>query len=124
MTRFECPGVVVWEGQYETPNWAPLEAAVGERLAGGFMWMDDGRLSDGAPLHAYKHIHTRRYLYLTDDLRAFELLPCGRYGPLRLDFAIERALCSWWILSGWEQEDADAIRDAIVGANERVHAEP
>jgi hypothetical protein len=72
----------------------PLEAAVGLRLAEGFMWMHENRLPDGFALHAYKHIHTRRYLYLTEDGRAFEYSPCGTNVPLRMDFAIQAALCS------------------------------
>jgi hypothetical protein len=46
-----------------------------------------------------------------------------RYVPLRLDFALEAALCHWWILAGWEEEDAAAIREAIVAANSRAAAE-
>jgi hypothetical protein len=102
---------------FERPAWEPLVAAVGERLAATFMWMQSEALAGGLALHAYKHRHTRRYLYLTEDGRAFERAPCGGYVPLRLDFAIERALCSWWILSGWQPEDAVAIRDAVVRAN-------
>jgi hypothetical protein len=124
MARDQCFGLRVWEGQYKRPNWAPLVEAVGELLAGGFMWMHEGKLGDGTPLHAYKHIYTRRYLYLTPDLTAFEPLPCDRFAPLRLDFALERALCTWWTLSGWEPADAEAIRDAILRANHRVTAEP
>jgi hypothetical protein len=33
------------------------------------MWMFEVRLSDGTPLHAYKHIDTRRYLHLASDGR-------------------------------------------------------
>lgn len=60
--------------------------------------------------------HTRRYLYLTGDVRAFEPVPCGRFVALRLDFAIERAICTWWILSGWEAEDGDAVSQAAERA--------
>ena len=67
-------------------------------------------------MHAYKHICTRRYLFLTEDGRAFEYTRCGRFLPLRLDFAIEAALCTWWILSDREQEDADTIRAAVLAA--------
>ena len=68
-----------------------------------------------------KHIHTRRYLYLSVDGRAFEGAPCGGFVPMRLDFAIEQGLCTWWILSGWEAEDAEPVRDAVVRAAGSLH---
>jgi hypothetical protein len=30
----------------------------------------------------------------------------------RLDWAIDEALCVWWLMSGWEPEDRDAISEA------------
>ena len=80
------------------------------------MWMHENRLADGSALHADKHIHTRRYLYLTEDGRAFEYAPCGTYVQTRMDYAIEEALCLWWTLAGWDAEDAAAVREAIVRA--------
>ena len=80
--------------------------------------MHEERLADGTAVHAYKHIFTRRYLYLTADRRAFEPAPCRRLVPLRLDFAVERALCSWWMLYGWEDADVEALRDAVLRAQE------
>lgn len=109
--------------QHARPSWDPLVLAVGERLVEGFMWMHESELSDGTCLHAYKHIHTREYLYLTPDLCAFEPVPCGSFAPLRLDFALERALCPWSILRGWEREDAEAVGAAIRRASERTAAE-
>lgn len=97
---------------------------VGERLAGTFMWMDESELEDGSPLHAYKHTYTRRYLYLTEDGRAYQEAPCGRFARLRLDFALEAALCTWWIFDGWDEEDAAAIREAIIRANATAALEP
>src|SRR4051794_19623758 len=61
------PGSVV---QYDRPVWEPLEAAGGTRLAEGFMWMHEARFAGGSTMHVYKHIHTRRYLYLSEDGRA------------------------------------------------------
>lgn len=86
--------------QLDEPVWRPLVKVVGERLAGGFMWMHEDELDDGLSLHAYKHIHTRRYLYLTELGRAYELAACGRFVPIRLDHALQSALCTWWILAG------------------------
>jgi hypothetical protein len=39
-----------------------------------------------------------------------------------LDFAIEQALCTWWILSGWDAEDAEAVGDAVLRAAGSLHA--
>lgn len=105
--------------QYRKPLWEPLLDAVGERLTPGFMWMHEAELEDGTPLHAYKHIDTRRYLYLTVEGHAFEPVACGRFVPQRLDFAIESAVCTWWILVGWDEEDRQAVSDAVHRAVER-----
>ena len=39
---------------------------------------------------------------------------------MRLDHAIEQALCTWWILSGWDAQDAEAVGDAVMRASERA----
>lgn len=114
----DCPGLPAPLLQVEDPDWTPLFDAVGERLAPGFMWMHESRFPDGTPLHAYKHIITRRYLYLTDGRHAFQRQFCLRYAPYRVDFAIEAALCTWWMLGDWEQEDLDALRDAVMRAQD------
>ena len=111
-----CAGRGARHAQHRHPVWEPLVDAVGERLAEGFMWMHENRFEDGSSVHAYKHVFTRRYLYLSEDGRAFEVAACGRYMPLRLDFAIEAALCTWWILIGWEEEDRAAVYEAVVRA--------
>jgi len=107
----------------DEPVWRPLVKLVGERLAGTFMWMHEDELEDGSFLHAYKHIYTRRYLYLylylylTELGRAYELAACGRFVPTRLDYALQSALCTWWVLAGWDDEDAAEVRRAIAEAN-------
>lgn len=113
MHAHTCRGFEAFHAQHDEPHWKPLEDAVGLRLAGGFMWMHEDELDDGSSVHAFKHIHTRRYLYLADGPQAFELAACGRYVPLRLDFAIQRALCTWWLLHGWEPEDVEALQEAV-----------
>lgn len=114
MNRCGLHGFLV---QYDEPLWEPLLRVVGERLTGTFMWMDEEEMEDGTRLQAYKHIHTRRYLYLTEEGKAFKRAPCGRFCLQRLDFALEYALCGWWVLSGWEAEDAEAVRKAILDAD-------
>ena len=119
--RHKCScGLATEDGQYEEPVWEPLLRVVGDRLVGTFMWMQEFRLEDGTALHAYKHIWTRRYLYLTDSGAAFEYTRCGTYARTRLDYALQAALCNWWILAGWDDEDATAVREAIFRANDSV----
>jgi hypothetical protein len=112
--RCSC-GLSSWVVQYTAPVWEPLRAAVGERLVETFMWMHEEELDDGSVLHAYKHIHTRRYLNLTPDGRAFACAPCGGYMPLPLGHAIEAALCTW-ALREWTTEDGEAVSAAIERA--------
>lgn len=73
---------------------------------------------DGSRLHAYKHTCTRCYIFLSEDGQAFEWTACERYAPTRLDWAIEKALCNWWLLDGWEDADVEAIKDAVQRAQE------
>lgn len=104
--------------QFDRPNWDPLLEVAGERVTDTFMWMRELKLADGTRVQSYKHVYTRCYLYLADGSRAFEEAPCGTYVPKRLDFALEAALCNWWFLAGWDDEDASAIKEAILKANE------
>lgn len=78
--------------QRSTPEWRPLEEAVGYDLAGAFMWMFEVRLAGGRPLHAYKHIDTRRYVHLDLACNAFAYLGEERYGRVALADALEAAL--------------------------------
>lgn len=121
--RRECTGEFFWGAARKRPVWKPLLAVMGRRLTSGFMWMGTNKLADESNLHAYKHIYTRDWIYLTDDLRAFEETPCGLMAPLRLDFAIKRVLCDWWILSGWEEKDRAAVVDAVHRAQRRLFDE-
>lgn len=68
--------------QGERPQWGPLVDAVGERVAGDFMWMFEVELSDGRSLQAYKHIDTRRYAHLAADGQAYFYEPPDRYVPI------------------------------------------
>lgn len=85
-------GVVV---QAESPDWAPLEAALGDVIGEWFMWMHEIRLADGLRLHAYKHVTTRRYLHLASHGFAFDHRIDGSYGIVALPTAIMRAFSGW-----------------------------
>lgn len=97
----------------DEPVWEPLLEAVGDRLAGPFMWMYASQLADGTVVHAYKHSYTRRYLFLDEELQAFTYTACGAYSPTPLDWAIQETLCPWFLSSGMENEDRQALEEAI-----------
>jgi hypothetical protein len=67
--------------QDEQPDWEPLRGIAGDELLAYFMWMYQVTFRDGTALHVYKHIHTRRYLHLTRDGRAFVYVGDERYRP-------------------------------------------
>lgn len=64
------PVHATWEAM-EVPEWAPLVNHVGPFLARWFMYMGMYRLEDGGRLHAYKHVRTRQYFHIHDDMRCF-----------------------------------------------------
>jgi hypothetical protein len=121
MTHRCCGGQLAYDTGRSEPLWGPLVEAVGERLAQTFMWMHSSELDEGLTLHAYKHIETRRYLYLSEGGPAFRRVPCRSFVPVRLDYALQSALCSWWLLAGWDGDDEAAIRQAILRANQQDH---
>ena len=118
-----CYGRAARVTQSDSPVWEPLIEAVGERLVGTFMWMYEEEMADRTILQVYKHIRTRRYMHLSTDGRAYAYTPCGMRWRTDMSHAIEEALCTWWILSGWDDEDAAAVRDAVFRASERATQE-
>ena len=54
----------------EALNWKPLLDLAPEHID-DFMWMFEVELDNGARIHAYKHLWSRRYLYLHREGRAF-----------------------------------------------------
>jgi hypothetical protein len=94
--------------QGDRPSWEPLERAVGEGLAGTFMWMYEIATTTRGRLQAYKHIDTRRYLHLDDHGRAYEYLAGDRYREIPLADAITIALASWHRLGASPEELAEA----------------
>jgi hypothetical protein len=87
--------------QYEEPSWEPLERALESDELQHFMWMHEVELDNGTRLQAYKHYWTRRYLHLSDGLRAYVFIGGGlgnlddadRYRPVSLQRAIEAVMC-------------------------------
>jgi len=62
------------------PVWGPLEAILALEDCGGFMYMGLFEM-DGERIHHYKHVITRRYLFVDDDLRTYRYLGDERYAP-------------------------------------------
>lgn len=102
--------------QGEVPEWRPLLDAVGEYLAETFMWMFEVRLSDGRPLHAYKHIETRRYVHLDPAWNAFRYVGENYYRRVDLADALEAALSPRWEWLNASVEDVVASWHAIARA--------
>jgi hypothetical protein len=77
------------------PDWEPLERAVPEEWLGGWMFMGYLPSPDGrAPLRAYKHGITRRYLHLRllgDRLEAFRYQGERSYAPATVAEEVEDA---------------------------------
>jgi hypothetical protein len=53
--------------------------------------MHEIELTDGARVHAYKHIDTRRYFHLATDGRVFAYSSTGTYVPIERSEAIDEA---------------------------------
>lgn len=103
--------------QYEDPDWEPLVTVVGEELAGEFMWMNQCGSADGAPVQAYKHYWTRRYLYLDGELNAYRWGYIGaadheRLCRVSLDAAVEECFAGCSAL-GTRREAVAAWRELI-----------
>lgn len=98
--------------QYDVPDWQPLRDLVGMDLADWFMWMHEIELEDGAAVHVYKHIATRRYFHLGVDGRAFAYTPRGLFREILPREAIDEAF------EGWEEllhdEDPEPVRRELM----------
>jgi hypothetical protein len=86
-----------------------LLGLVGKELVPGFMWMFAVQLDDGAEVHGYKSIATRRYIHLAVDGRAFRSHDEHRYEQVNVSAALAHAF------EGWEEtvpqpKDPDAVR--------------
>jgi hypothetical protein len=103
------PGTIT---QGERPVWQPLLDLVGEDLTGWFMWMYEVELADRTPLHAYKHVATRRYLHLSEDGRTFAYRSEARYREIAPRAALREAFADWDRLVP-APPDPEAVRAAI-----------
>jgi hypothetical protein len=99
-------------GQGDRPNWEPLEAMLGEELAGEFMWMFQVDLADGTAVHAYKHILTRRYLHLGEQGQTFAYTYSGRYRAVD-PFDLLLVVFDGWEQFADEEADVESLRAAL-----------
>lgn len=53
-----------WTYDYDTPNWAPLEALSPADGLGDWMWMRRCTDAEGKVIESYKHRVTRSYIHL------------------------------------------------------------
>jgi hypothetical protein len=106
------------------PAWEPLLDAVGKEIVSGFMWMHALQLDDGAEVHAYKSISTRRYIRLAVDGRAFRLVNDHDYEEITPGAAVVE------VFEGWEDlvpqpRNPEAVRALLErhrqGASQEMH---
>ena len=99
--------------QSERPDWRPLRRIVPDVLVETFMWMFEVRLP-GRRVHAYKHVVTRRYLFLSLDGAAYAYLDGDRYTRVPTANALELALAPWWEELGASPEETAAAWAALA----------
>jgi hypothetical protein len=100
----------------DAPDWDPLEKFLPAVLCAGFMWMHATALEDGTELQAYKHSQTRLYLLLDAEGDAYENLDQGRYRRMRHSAAIEQVLTPSWLLHHADDEEGEALKQALEAA--------
>lgn len=105
--------------QGDRPDWQPLLDAVGAVVTGDFMWMFEVELSDGTPLHAYKHVDTRRYVHLTPDGVAFVYEPPERYREIPLARVLTAVFAPLIGLAGVTGDQVEASWAAVERAGGR-----
>ncbi|HWK27915.1 MAG TPA: hypothetical protein VNS09_15225 [Solirubrobacter sp.] len=77
------------------PSWEPLNELVGRDLVPGFMWTYALSLDDGATVHAYRNVSTRRLLHLSEDGRAFVCRPGLGYEEQSPSAALQDVFAGW-----------------------------
>ena len=105
----------------DLPYWRPLIDLVGLDLVDWFMWMFAIRLADGARVHAYKHVATRRYFHLAEDGRAFVYVGDEQYRQIAPRQAIDLAFTNWDRLAP-APPDPTAVRAALRRARATARA--
>jgi hypothetical protein len=100
------------------PLWEPLEKLLPLELVGCFMAMYQSATHEGPMIHAYKHIDTRRYLFLDEDSDpwCYTNGEDDSYCRVPLGTALEEAFCGWADLHGYEPELGKLVAEEIARA--------
>jgi hypothetical protein len=76
-------------------DYTALEEFVRDVVTRRFRWIFEVELDDGARMDIYEHRDTIRYLYVSEDGRAFEWVRVGRFREIDPWAALMDA-CEWW----------------------------
>lgn len=97
----------------DEPEWRPLVHHVGPFLARWFMYMGAYRLEDGGRLHAYKHVTTRQYFHLHDDLRCFVYEGDELYLEVLRRRTMFAVFGDYTMYPQGDEEESERYRDAV-----------
>jgi hypothetical protein len=100
------------------PVWEPLVQLLPLELVECFMSMYQSVTREGLTIHAYKHIDTRRYLFLDEDGDAWRYTNGEHDGYCRIELggALEEAFCGWGDLVGYSPELGAIVTEQIAKA--------
>jgi hypothetical protein len=76
-------------------DFTALEEFVRDVVTRRFRWIFEVELEDGSRMDIYEHRDTIRYLYVSEDGRAFEWVASGRFREIDPWEALMDA-CEWW----------------------------
>jgi hypothetical protein len=100
-------------GEADQPDWRPLRRLLPDSLVETFMWMFEVRVPSER-IHAYKHVVTRRYVFLSDGGAAYVYLSEDRYSRVPAATALELALAPWWEELGASAEETATAWAALA----------
>jgi hypothetical protein len=119
MDESNLPEIVTTLDTESEPIWEPLEKLLPEPLLGCFMAMYQSTTNEGPVIHAYKHIDTRRYLFLDEEAGTWRFTGGpgrGSYCRIPLGAALEEAFCGWGDLVGYTAELGALVAEQIARA--------
>lgn len=122
-TRRRRPKPIHGTSEYlDPPEWRPLLHHVGPFLARWFMYMCTVNLdNDGGRVHAYRHVETREYFHIHDDLRCFSYEGDKQYLELPRSRTIFRVFGDYGMYPHETEEEFDRYRDAVLVAEYLAH---